>query len=67
MADKKTNSTKKAPAFIAYAVRDGAEDKSFWTRIGVAFKHDDGKGMNIQLSALPLDGRIVLREPEAKE
>ena len=42
-------------------------DKGFWTRIGVAWAHKDGKGFDVQLDGLaPLDGRIVLRMPEPK-
>ncbi len=58
--------TGKKPAFIAYQVRDGKEDQSFWNRIGTAWEHEDRKGLNIQLHSVPLDGRIVLRAPEAK-
>lgn len=35
-----------------------------WTRIGVAFPHRDRPGLNLQLRALPLDGRIVLLPPD---
>jgi hypothetical protein len=44
--------------------REGASGKeAFWTRIGSAWAHKDGKGFNLQLSALPASGgRIVLRE-----
>jgi len=34
-----------------------------WTRIGVAFPHRDGTGFNLELRALPLDGRIVVLPP----
>ena len=50
----------KAPTHIAYTVREG-KDKGFWTRIGAAWVHKDGKGFNIQLDVVPLDGRIQLR------
>ena len=35
-----------------------------WTKIGVAFPHKDGSGFNIELRALPLDGRLVLLLPQ---
>jgi hypothetical protein len=59
----------KAPAFIAYHVADKGEDKSFWTRIGAAWDHEDGKGLTLQLDLVPVaGGRIVLRTPaEAEE
>ena len=37
------------------------------TKIGVAFAHEDGKGFNIVLDCFPVDGKIALREPKAKE
>ena len=49
-----------APTHVAYQVRDG-KDKGFWTRIGAAWQHKDGKGFNLQLDSVPLDGRIQLR------
>lgn len=55
----------KAPALIAYHVAARGEDKSFWTRIGAAWDHDDGKGLTLQLDLVPVDGgRIVLRQPQ---
>jgi hypothetical protein len=54
----------KAPAFIAWHVAEKSKDKSFWTRIGAAWDHEDGKGFTLQLDLLPVaGGRIVLREP----
>ncbi len=49
-----------APDFIAYQVRQG-QKKAYWTRIGAAWAHQDINGFNIQLDAVPLDGKIVLR------
>ena len=54
--------TSKTPTHIAYQVREGNE-KGFWTRIGAAWAHKDGKGLSIQLDCIPLDGRITLRIP----
>ena len=51
----------KTPSHIAYQVRDGKNGKSYWTRIGSAWSHNDGSGFNIQIDAVPLDGRITLR------
>ena len=51
----------KAPSHVAYQVRDREGGKGFWTRIGSAWPHADGKGFSIQIEALPLDGRITLR------
>jgi hypothetical protein len=61
------NKTTKKPAFIAYHVRNkDGQDEAFWTRVGVAFPNADGKGMNILLDVIPLDGRITLRVPSEK-
>jgi len=53
------------PSHKAYTVEDRGEredNDAFWTRIGSAWPHKDGKGLNIVLSALPVNGRVVLRE-----
>jgi hypothetical protein len=42
------------------------EEQSSWTRVGVAFPHRDGKGFNVELRALPIDGKLVLRKHEPK-
>jgi hypothetical protein len=59
----------KAPEMThrAYTVvkRDGQED--YWLPIGAAFGHNDDKGFNIVLQALPIDGKIVLRVPKDDE
>src|SRR3954467_6272533 len=51
-----------APTHRVYTVikRDGQDD--YWLNIGLAFPHRDGKGFNVVLQALPLDGKIVCRE-----
>jgi hypothetical protein len=67
MTTKKNENTKKqGPALIANTVRE-SNGKKYWTRIGAAWPHDDGQGFNLQLEALPLDGKIVLRTPKSDE
>ena len=44
----------------------GQKAKS-WTKVGVAFAHRDGPGFNLELSALPLDGRLVALVPSEDE
>lgn len=51
----------KTPSHIAYHVRDRENGKGFFTRIGAAWQHKDGKGLTVQLEVAPLDGRITLR------
>jgi hypothetical protein len=54
----------KTPAFIAWHVAEKSDSKSFWTRIGAAWDHEDGKGFTLQLDLVPVSGgRIVLRTP----
>jgi len=54
---------KKTPALIAYHVTEG--EKGFWTRIGAAWTHKDGKGLTLQLDLVPVaGGSIVLRSPK---
>lgn len=53
-------SNAKAPAYIAYQIREGSE-KSYWTRIGGMWAHKDGNGFSVQLDCVPLDGKITLR------
>jgi hypothetical protein len=62
-----TSSSTKKPSHFAYQVRDRKGDKAFWTRIGAAWPHADGKGFNIQIEAVPLDGRVTLRVPSDKK
>jgi hypothetical protein len=57
----------KAPSHVAYHVRDSEGGKSFWTRIGGAWAHGDGNGLNIQIETVPLDGRITLRVASEKK
>jgi hypothetical protein len=54
-------------AYRAYSIikRDGQDD--YWLPLGAAFEHADGKGYNVILQAYPLDGKIVLREPNADD
>ncbi|WP_346658407.1 hypothetical protein [Bradyrhizobium sp. 134] len=46
---------------------DGEGDNAFWTKIGAAWEHKDGKGFNILLTAMPLNGRLVIRQPKPVE
>lgn len=34
---------------------------------GVAFPHTDGNGMNVELHALPVNGKLVIRLHEERE
>lgn len=55
------------PTHRAYAVTKRGE-KSRWQEIGAAWSHKDGKGFNLKLDYLPLNGaELVLRVPDAAE
>ena len=54
----------KSPKYHAFVVKEREEDQKFWTRIGSACEHSKGGGLNIELDALPLDGKIVLLPPK---
>ena len=60
----------KKPTHLAYTVRDykGESDqaKSSWREIGVAWEHKDGKGYDVALEAVPVNGRLVLRVNQPK-
>jgi hypothetical protein len=60
MSNTETQTTSKSPTYIAYQVRDNGQ-KGYWTCLGAAWPHKDGKGFSIQLEGMPLDGRISLR------
>lgn len=66
MTTESTTTESKSPTHVAYHVREG-KDKGFWTRIGVAWAHKDGKGFNVQIETVPLDGRIALRVASEKK
>ena len=66
----------KQPDYKVFVVQDTPPNapkdaKPFWTRIGSAWPNKDGEGFNIVLSALPTNGRIVMRtytdEDESKD
>jgi hypothetical protein len=70
MSDSNGNG-KKGPTHRVYTLlprkgEDGKDD-NFWLNIGSAFEHSDHKGFNIILEALPLDGKVVLREVKEPE
>lgn len=41
-------------------------DKSYWTRIGAAFTNKDGS-INLELDALPVSGRLQIRDREEQK
>lgn len=60
--------TTAATVMYAYAVQDGRKgQKSYWTRIGRLFPHEDGKGHDLLLNALPVNGRVVIRQEDREQ
>jgi hypothetical protein len=57
---------KNRPTHAVFSV-EGEGDNAFWTKIGAAWAHEDGKGFSITLSCLPVNGRLTLREPKQDE
>lgn len=54
----------KRPSHVAYQVSEGQEGKSYFNKVGAAFAHKDGKGYNLILEAVPVDGRVTMRTPK---
>ena len=50
--------TPKRPTHRVYAVTKNGE-KSYWTEIGAAWSHQDGKGFNVKLDYLPLNSTAL--------
>ena len=52
-----------------YTVQEGKgkeKDKSIWTKVGSAFDNKDGS-VNVYLDALPVNGKLQIRERKEKE
>jgi hypothetical protein len=61
-----------SPTYIAYHVKattagEQGEKRGVWTRVGAAWPNKDGRGFNVILDVVPLDGRLILREPLERE
>jgi len=52
---------KKAPAYDVYHIMEREGAKSIWTKIGSALLNKDGS-INVFLDALPVDGRLQIRQ-----
>lgn len=58
------NSTR--PTHRLYVVK-GEGENAHWTAIGAAWANRDGKGFSLDLDAVPLGGRIAMREIAERE
>jgi hypothetical protein len=61
------NANDRYDVLVVENYEDGAgAEKSSWTRVGVAFPHKDGNGLNVELRAMPVNGKLVIRRHESK-
>ncbi|MET4802836.1 hypothetical protein [Bradyrhizobium sp. LB11.1] len=61
-----TRTQKSRPTHSVFVV-EGEGDSAFWTKIGAAWAHEDGEGYNITLTAMPLNGRLVVRTAKTND
>ena len=54
------------PHFVVYTVIETKGSKDFWQRVGSAWSNKDGS-LNIVLNALPVNGKLHVRVPSAKD
>ena len=65
---KKVSGQPTHKAFVVEDRGEGDDKNSFWTRVGSAWCHSDGQGLNIQLAPnIAVSGRLVLREYTAED
>jgi hypothetical protein len=53
---------KKSPLVVYTIVERPGDKKTFWVRIGAAFRNHDGS-LNAYLDAVPVNGKMHIREP----
>lgn len=54
----------KSPLAVYTIVSRERDKKSFWVKIGAAFRNHDGS-LNVRLDAVPVNGTMHIREPKA--
>jgi hypothetical protein len=57
---------KNRPTHTVFVV-EGEGDNAFWTKVGAAWAHEDGEGFSITVTAVPLNGRLVVRKAKQAE
>ncbi|VAW75396.1 hypothetical protein MNBD_GAMMA13-700 [hydrothermal vent metagenome] len=62
MSEQDNTNAGRKPDFAAYNVRESKDGKGYWNKVGAAWKHRDGKGFDIDLDSVPVNGRVTLRE-----
>lgn len=62
ISNPNASSAPSVPYMLGYTVRPGAHGgKSYWSKVAIAWAHKDGLGFNVQMDAIPVDGKLVLR------
>ena len=62
-----TTTAPNKPSHRVYAVTKRKSGENDWTEIGACWTHGDGKGFNLKLDYLPLNGgELVIRVPKEK-
>lgn len=57
---------KDQPTHFGYVVTD-KNKKSFWTKIGAVFPHEDGEGWDLIIpDGISVSGRVTIRKPLPK-
>lgn len=56
------------PSHIVYQVIENksSDGKDFWMKMGAGWEHNDSKGFNLTLDAVPLNGKLVIRQATEK-
>lgn len=49
------------PDYLAYQVQTGNNGKAYFNKIGAAWNHKDNQGIELNLDAIPTDGKVSLR------
>ncbi|MFH1812185.1 MAG: hypothetical protein ABIJ09_25840 [Pseudomonadota bacterium] len=63
MANENQSSSKRK---VVYTIIETGEGKSIWRQVGSAFVNRD-ESLTVLLDALPVNGRLHVREAQAKE
>jgi len=56
------NRTEEKKRFNVFTPVEKKDSKTFWLRVGTAFTNKD-ESINVYLDALPMNGKLQLREP----
>lgn len=66
IAQSQATTLGKKPTHRLYLIT-GTEGRPIWTAIGAAWPNRDGLGFNLNCTAIPTNGRIVMRKIKPRE